>query len=163
MTTAGKGSRSGGFTRAGSGEARELAVTLFDLAWLLPRTIGAEDRQTDPLPRSELEVMRLVGRRPGTGVNTVARELGLQPSNVSASIRALVAKGLVERRTSPDDRRHALLYLTPAAKTSRQGREKVWGQQFRNLLRRLSSDEQSAILAAAPGLAALARELSELS
>jgi DNA-binding MarR family transcriptional regulator len=163
MTGTPKGRPSSTSSRRASGEARELAVTLFDLAWLLPRTIGAEERQADPLPRSELEVMRLLGRRPGTGVNMVARELGLQPSNVSASIRSLVAKGLVERRTSPDDRRHALLYLTAGARVARQAREQVWGRQLRDLLRRLTSEQEAAILGAAPALAALAQELAELS
>src|SRR5437763_4040 len=43
------------------GPSRELAVVLHDLVWLFPRTIdlGAEVG-LEPLPPSELEVMRLV-------------------------------------------------------------------------------------------------------
>lgn len=140
--------------------ARALAVALFDLAWLLPRTIGAEERAPDPLPRSELEVMRLLGRRPGTGVNTVAKELGLHASNVSASVRSLVDRGLVERRESPDDRRQVLLFLTPAAQAVREARERAWGGQLEALLDQLPADDRSRILAAVPSLVALAHSLS---
>jgi DNA-binding MarR family transcriptional regulator len=141
--------------------SRELAVSLFNLAWLLPRTIGSEDKQTDPLPRSELEVMRLLGRRPGTTVNDVARELGLQPSNASATIGSLVSRGLVERRDDPSDGRQVLLHLTPAAQESREHRERRWGHELATLLDQLSADERSRLLASAPVLATLAERLSE--
>ena len=58
--------------------ARELAVVLHDVAWLLPRTIGLRAAREDPLPVSELEVMRLLVRRPGLSVNDGARELGMR-------------------------------------------------------------------------------------
>ena len=74
--------------------------------------------------------MRLLGRRPGTNVNTVARELGLQPSNVSASIRSLVDRGLVERRSIPSDGRQVLLFLTAVARASRDRRERLWGEEL---------------------------------
>ena len=69
-------------------QTRELAVTLHDLAWLLPRTLDPQaEAELDVLPGSELEVMRLLVRRPGLSVGDVARELGLQPSNASAAVR----------------------------------------------------------------------------
>jgi DNA-binding MarR family transcriptional regulator len=140
---------------------RDLTVALFDLAWLLPRTLGAEERQPDPLPRSELEVMRLLGRRPGTGVNTVARELGLQPSNVSASVRSLVERGLVERRPSAQDGRQVLLFLTPAARASRRARERRWATELEHVLHDLPAADRIRLLAAAPALAGLAQRLSD--
>lgn len=143
--------------------ARALAVALFDLAWLLPRTVGAEDRQPDPLPRSELEVMRLLGRRPGTNVNSVARELGLQPSNVSTSIRALVARGLVERRDDPSDGRQVLLHLTQSARATRDRRERLWGEQLARLLAELPSEDRARLVAALPALRILAERLSQTS
>lgn len=143
--------------------ARALAVALFDLAWLLPRTVGAEERQPDPLPRSELEVMRLLGRRPGTNVNSVARELGLQPSNVSTSIRALVARGLVERRGDPSDGRQVLLYLTQSARATRDRRERLWGEQLDRLLAELPSEDRARLVAALPALRNLTERLSQTS
>lgn len=145
----------------GAVATRDLTVALFDLAWLLPRTIGAEEGQPDPLPRSELEVMRLLGRRPGMGVNSVARELGLQPSNVSASVRSLVARGLLERRPSSHDRRQVLLYLTTVARRSRASREARWTDELASVLGDLPTGQRRKILAAAPALAELAQRLTQ--
>jgi DNA-binding MarR family transcriptional regulator len=78
----------------GAADSRSLAVALYDLAWLLPRTIGLAAADADPLPQSELEVMRLLVRQPGLSVNDVAGELGMQSSNVSATIRTLVSRAL---------------------------------------------------------------------
>ena len=137
-------------------------MTLFDLAWLLPRTVGAEERLPDPLPRSEREVMRLLGRRPGSTVNAVARDLGLQPSNVSASIRSLVDRGLVERQSDPADGRQVKLFLTRSARAARESRERLWGEDFASLLDELTPADRRRLLDALPALTALAKQLSEL-
>ena len=136
-------------------------MTLFDLAWLLPRTIGAEDKQADPLPRSELEVMRLLGRRPGTNVNTVARDLGLKPSNVSATVRSLVERGLVEKRADPADGRQVLLHLTATARSSRERRERLWGEALTSVLGDLAPEDRTHLVAALPALRAFANLLSD--
>lgn len=73
----------------------ELAVVLRDLAWLLPRTIGREPDPGHVLPASELEIMRLLVRRPGLSVNDTAAELRLAPANVSTALRALEALSLI--------------------------------------------------------------------
>ena len=84
---------------------RDLAVVLHDLGWRLPRTVGLEAARQDPLPQSELEVMRLLVRRPGLSVSDVARELGLQPSNASTAIRLLIARGTLQRQADSADGR----------------------------------------------------------
>src|SRR3954452_20988714 len=114
-------------TRMARQPARDLAVVLYDLAWLLPRTIGAEDAKRDPIPPTELEIMKLLVRRPGLSVTEIARELGLQPSNVSTAVRSLTDRGMVERRAHASDARVARLHPTRAATASRPGREQGWG------------------------------------
>src|SRR3954452_2814561 len=114
--------------------SKDLAVTLFDLAWLLPRTVGAVDAPGEALPLSELEVMRLLVRRPGMSVGDVATELGLQASNVSAAVRALVARGLLERRTDERDARIARLFPTAEASERRDRREDAWGAELQRRL-----------------------------
>ena len=101
---------------------KELAVVLHDLAWLLPRTIGRESDPGFALPSSELEIMRLLVRRPGLSVNEAAGELRLAPANVSTALRALEARGLLERRRDPDDGRIVRLHPTAAALTHRATR-----------------------------------------
>jgi DNA-binding MarR family transcriptional regulator len=142
-------------------QVRELAVALHDLAWLLPRTIDpAAEAGLDPLPASELEVMRLLVRAPELSVGEVARELGLQPSNASAAIRALVVRGLLERRPDPRDGRISRLAPTAQAQAIRRQREAAWGELLRARLGHLPPEAVDALIAAADPLQALAANLS---
>ncbi len=142
-------------------QARELAVSLHDVAWLLPRTIDPwAEAGLDPLPASELEVMRLLVRAPELSVGEVARELGLQPSNASAAIRGLVARGLLERRPDSRDARISRLVPTAKAQAIRRQREAAWGELLRARLRRLAPEDVAVLLAAADPLRALAADLS---
>jgi DNA-binding MarR family transcriptional regulator len=135
---------------------KELAVTLFDLAWLLPRTLGAEGPGDAGLPLSELEVMRLLVRQPGISVSEVAKALGLQSSNVSTAIRALVARGLIERRQDERDGRMTRLHPTHKAITRRDRQETAWGEELARRLGEVPPAERERLLAAAPALRALA-------
>lgn len=147
-------------TRTAQRAPRELAVVLHDLAWLLPRTIGASGARQDPLPSSELEVMRLLARRPGLSVNDVARELGMQSSNVSTAIRSLVDKGTLRRRPDDADGRVVRLEPTEAALASRDRREESWGVAMNEALAEFADDERTQLLATVPLLRALAERLS---
>jgi DNA-binding MarR family transcriptional regulator len=141
-------------------QSRRLAVALQDLAWLLPRTIGAAELERERLPLSELEVMRLLVRRPGLRVGDVASELGLHGPNASTAIRALLARGLIERRPDPDDGRASLLFPTDRAIASRDRREAGWGTAMRVALRGLDEADRAALVAATPALQALAQHLA---
>jgi DNA-binding MarR family transcriptional regulator len=140
--------------------ARDLAVVLHDLTWLLPRTVGLEAARQDSLPQSELEVMRLLVRRPGLSVNDVARELGLQPSNASTAIRLLIARGTLERQADSADGRVARLYPTPAACAARDRREYFWGEALSEVLDGLASADRRRLAKAAPALRRLATRLA---
>jgi len=142
-------------------KTRELAVALHDLAWLLPRKLDPwAEAGLDPLPPTELEVMRLLVREPGQSVGEVARELGMQSSNASATIRSLVARGLLERKTDTRDGRIARLAPTAKAQAIRRQREEAWGVLLRTRLRRLHPEEVDALLAATDALIALAANLA---
>lgn len=145
-----------------SGQCQELAVTLLDLAWLLPRTIGEADHQYSSLPLSELEVMRLLVRRPGISVTQAASELRLLPSNTSAAVRSLVARGLVERRRDSRDARVTRLHPTPEATAHRRRQEVAWGDELHGYLERLDPADRAHLLAAVPVLGELAGVLREL-
>jgi DNA-binding MarR family transcriptional regulator len=142
---------------------RELAVVLHDLAWLLPRTIGSHGARQDPLPTSELEVMRLLARRPGLSVNDVARELGMQSSNVSTAVRSLVEKGTLRRRHDAADGRVVRLEPTEAALASRDRREESWGEAMEDVLAELRDADRAQLLAVVPLLRSLADRLSSAS
>src|SRR3954465_15152665 len=104
---------------------RDLAVVLYDLAWLLPRWVGAPDGKRDPIPPTELEIMKLLVRRPGLSVTEIARGLTLQPSNVSTAVRSLTDRGMIERRAHASDARVARLHPTRAAVSNRAAREEA--------------------------------------
>jgi DNA-binding MarR family transcriptional regulator len=140
---------------------RDLAVALHDLARLLPRTLDPEaEAGLESLPPSELEVMRLLVRRPALSVGEVARELGLRPSNTSAAIRGLLARGLLERQADASDGRIARLAPTGRAQTIRRRREEAWGELLRARLRRLPPEDADRLLASVDSLKALVGELS---
>jgi DNA-binding MarR family transcriptional regulator len=61
-------------------------------------------------------VLRFLGRFPGVTAGQLARALHVDPGTLSASVRRLEARGLVERRRDPADTRRVTLGLT------RQGR-----------------------------------------
>ena len=136
--------------------SKELAVTLFDLAWLLPRTVGADGPGAAGLPLSELEVMRLLVRKPGLSVGEVAAALGLQSSNVSATVRSLVTQGLIERRRDERDGRMTRLHPTRKAIAHRDQQEAAWGEELARRLAELPDIERERLLAASSGLKALA-------
>jgi DNA-binding MarR family transcriptional regulator len=61
---------------------------------------------------SQLDLVRLVLRRPGVSINQAAEELRLAPNTVSTLVRQLTDGRLMTRRSDPDDRRVARLVLT---------------------------------------------------
>jgi len=136
-------------------------VVLHDLAWLLPRKIDPwAEAGFEPLPPTELEVMRLLVRQPDLNVGEVARELGLQPSNASAAIRGLLARGLLERTRDGRDARVSRLAPTIQARAIRRQREGAWGELMRTRLRRLPPEDVDRLLAAVESLRSLATNLS---
>jgi DNA-binding MarR family transcriptional regulator len=137
----------------------DLAVVLHDLAWVLPRTIGRERDPRHLLPASELEIMRLLVRRPGLSVNEAAAELRLAAANVSTALRALEARGLLERRRDPADGRVVRLYPTDDALAHRSEQEFAWGNALAQALDGLPQADAKRILAATGSLRALAAVL----
>jgi DNA-binding MarR family transcriptional regulator len=139
----------------------DLAVVLHDLAWLLPRTIGRETEPGQVLPPSELEIMRLLVRRPDLSVNETAAELRLAPANVSTALRALEARGLLERRRDPDDGRVVRLHPTDAALAHRHDQERMWGSALARALAELPKGDAKRTIAATGSLRALAAVLGD--
>ncbi len=66
-----------------------------------------------PLTGTEALVMRWVHHNPGASPSAVAAATALQRSNCSVALRSLVAKGMIERQTAPDDAR--VVRLRPTA------------------------------------------------
>lgn len=61
-------------------------------------------------------VIRCLGKYPGIGAGQLAEVFQVDPGTVSATLRRLEGRGLVERRRDPNDRRRAVLGLTSAGR-----------------------------------------------
>jgi DNA-binding MarR family transcriptional regulator len=64
-----------------------------------------------PLQYAALQV---VANQPGTDQRTLARSIALDASTTGGVVDRLEARGWLERRMSPEDRRARMLFLTPA-------------------------------------------------
>lgn len=139
-------------------EAGELTPPLYALARVL-RLRGVDEAGLRPLPPSDLEVLRYVLESPGVGVGVLARELGLQISNVSTTVRGLVAAGLLRREPDPRDRRAVRLLPTTDAMHGMARIEQAWAEVFADSLATLDDEQRAALAAAVPALRALGSAL----
>ena len=86
-----------------------------DLVLVIAREIqfrGYGDERAVPLTASEGIVMRYLQSHPAAPPNQIASATGIQRTNLSTLLRELERKGLLLRRTSPDDRRGVAVQLT---------------------------------------------------
>ncbi|QYL24824.1 MarR family winged helix-turn-helix transcriptional regulator [Mycolicibacterium diernhoferi] len=138
---------------------RDLAVTLHDLSWRISRFAPAQVG-LDPLPASELLVLRAVMDDPGRSVSEVATAVAMQPSNVSAAVRGLCGRGLLEKRVDPADRRVSLLHPTARASGDRTAIEDVVVQTVTAALAELPREAIELLLTATPTLRELAVQVA---
>ena len=106
----------------GRGDARIVVGGSLEFLQCLWRTSHALERRSRRMERTlgvtapQRLVLRLLGRFPGITAGQLARSLHVDPGTLSASLRRLEARGLIERRRDPADSRRVALGLT------RQGR-----------------------------------------
>lgn len=87
-----------------------------------------------PLTGTEALVMRWIDRHQGTSPSATAEATGLHRSNLSAALRSLVAKDMVDRRADPQDARLVQLFSTVRAKESIAVLHAHWAEQLRGAL-----------------------------
>jgi DNA-binding MarR family transcriptional regulator len=113
------------------------------------------------LTGAQLELLRLVRRRPGVSIAEAAQELRLAPNTVSTLVHQLTKGGLMLRGVHGSDRRVARLEL------SAHIRRKVDAWRDRRVLalgdaiERLSPQDRRSMVEALPVLARLAEHLEE--
>ncbi len=106
-----------------------------------------------PLTGTEALVMRWVHHNPGASPSAVAAATALQRSNCSVALRSLVAKGMIERQTAPDDARAVRLLPTALADESVRKLHAYWVDRLRGSL-----DGEDAGIPAASALLARIEE-----
>lgn len=76
-----------------------------------------------------------LSQREALTTQEVCKELDVRPSTISKMTDRLVAKGLAERMLHPDDKRVAVLRLTPAGREKCSDVLRVWRNVQESLLR----------------------------
>ena len=100
------------------------------------------------LTQSEGTVMRYLFREPGALPSEVASATGLQRSNLSAVLRGLEEKGLIERLADPEDGRWVRIHLTRRAIRNYALVRREWGTAVA-----AAAEGDPAVAAAVPLLA----------
>lgn len=92
----------------------DILTVIHELAHLMRTRFDQRARQHD-MTRAQWVILYKLDRSPGLTQNDLAAMIEVEPITVARLIDRLEAKGLVERRHDPNDRRVWRLHLLPAA------------------------------------------------
>jgi DNA-binding MarR family transcriptional regulator len=93
---------------------RDLLIVLHDVARLL-RTRFDQRARARGMTRAQWVILARLSRQPGMSQNELAGICEVEPISIGRLVDRLEARGLVERRPDPTDRRVNRLHLLPAA------------------------------------------------
>lgn len=144
--------------------AAEFPDALADALAGVQRLIRRRLRGGLTVPRlrgAQVELLQLVSARPGIRVSAAAKELYLAGNSVSTLVNQLVKDGYLLRETDPDDRRSALLQITPAARTRLRDWRIRRDALVREQVAQLDEADRAALEVALPALRRLAQNLHE--
>lgn len=131
--------------RAPTSEA--VVEQLMQATWLLTRRLRAE-ANTDDLTWSQMVVMGHLSRHGPATTADLARAESVKPQSMGATLAALEADGIVERRPHPTDGRQVLFALTKAGVAMREKRGRIKRQWIANAIAQLSPAEIRTLFAA---------------
>ena len=112
-----------------SSELHDLADLVHAVARRLP---APADLEPGPCTPTEISVMRFVGRNPGVSARAAADACGLPTSNFARVLKGLLEKGLLERRSDPQDARIARLHPTELAEKNSLRMHEHWSAALRD-------------------------------
>jgi DNA-binding MarR family transcriptional regulator len=149
---------------ASSTDLDALAGRLALAAGRLRRRLNRQVRagmDSDPLPEAQLEILRLVNRRPGIRIHDVAAELGLASNTVSTLVHSLTGAGFVDRIADAGDGRVARLRLRPVAEVRLQRWRDRRGEILAARLSELTTGDRLLLARALPVLERIVDSLDE--
>ena len=94
---------------------RDLMILLHDVARALRTRVDRAAREYG-MTRAQWIILARLARQPGLSQNEMAAICEVEPITVGRLVDRLEARGLVERRSDPGDRRIRRLHLLPAAR-----------------------------------------------
>jgi DNA-binding MarR family transcriptional regulator len=95
---------------------------IIDLIFQLKRMCALEEEDIGAqvgLTTSEVFCILAIEPQEEVSSNTLSRRMNLSPSRGSRVVDSLIARGHLERKADPDDRRYIRLSLTPSGKKCR--------------------------------------------
>src|SRR5947208_10269782 len=92
----------------------DFLILLYDVARAM-RTRADQRARTRGMTRAQWVILARLERQPGLSQNELAAIVEVEPITIARLVDRLEARGLVERRGDPKDRRIWRLALTPAA------------------------------------------------
>src|SRR6201992_2255534 len=95
---------------------RDPLILLHDVARTLRTRFDQKARASNAMTRAQWIILSRLDRQPGMSQNQLAAVCEVEPITVARLVDRLEARGMVERRGDPNDRRVRRLYLLPAAK-----------------------------------------------
>jgi len=120
----------------------------------------ARDNSTDPhLTTAQVELLRLVDRRPGLTVTAAAADLHLAPNTVSTLVGQLSRLGLLDRHYDTDDRRVIHLDVTETSKKRLSGWRRRRLNAVTKAINTIDPADREQIAAALPALVRLGEQL----
>ncbi len=88
-----------------------------------------------PLYRVEIHTVQAVGENPGINVTALSEHMGVSKGAASQTISKLVKKGLVIKKSAPDNERETLLELTDLGLTAHHAHEGFHEAMFEEVKR----------------------------
>jgi DNA-binding MarR family transcriptional regulator len=131
----------------------DLPEILFELSNRLALDAATEAGLAE-LPPSELETLRIISIAPGRGVAYLCERTKIRQANMSATIRSLVARGLVAKLPDERDRRAVRLYATGQASNDLAALRAVWNSRLVRSLDKagIDRDERRRLISVLDGM-----------
>jgi DNA-binding MarR family transcriptional regulator len=147
-----------------SEETAQLASELISASAALRRATRLAGRPVEfaELTGAQLDLLRLVRRRPAVSVAEAAAELRLAPNTVSTLVRELTDARLIVRDADPADRRVARLRLAPNMQRKVDGFRDRRVMLLTQAIEELSAADQSVLEGATAILNKLALRVAVL-
>ncbi|HWD26686.1 MAG TPA: MarR family transcriptional regulator [Rhizomicrobium sp.] len=95
---------------------RDLMILLHDVARTMRTRFDQKARASNAMTRAQWIILSRLDRQPGMSQNELATVCEVEPITVARLVDRLEARGMVERRGDPTDRRVRRLHLLPAAR-----------------------------------------------
>lgn len=126
--------------------AGSVGFTLSSLGYAVARRFQATLAPLGLEPR-EFALLRTLAPREGASQQAIGEQLQIPPSRMVAFVDALEARGLLERRANPSDRRARALFLTDEGRELLSRAFALASELERHLCAGLSERERERLLA----------------